>query len=84
MICCECEKARNKECPIVEMAYSQKFEVNKCENFCEIDGYKYKHLIENEPFFKLIYEYFTDNVSDETKDAMVKAIINTGRKYGQK
>lgn len=77
MICYRCKNVRT--CDWVRFACKEEFEISKCENFSEMNEYKYKHIAANEALLKLIYDYFTDNVDghslDEAKEAITRTIM---------
>lgn len=53
------------------------FEIFKCKNYDEGSKYKYRLIAKNDNLLRLIYDYFTDNVSGEYSDEEVKEAITS-------
>lgn len=77
MICYHCNNV--EACDLFRKAYSisKDFEINQCKNYDEASKYKYRLIAKNDDLLRLIYDYFTDNVSGEHSDEEVKEAITS-------
>lgn len=77
MICYHCKNV--DACSLFRQAYSmfEDFEIFKCKNYDEGSKYKYRLIAKNDNLLRLIYDYFTDNVSGEYSDEEVKEVITS-------
>lgn len=77
MICYHCNNADT--CFLLRHMYSmsEDFDIRQCKNYDEASKYKYKLIAKDDELMRLIYDYFTDNVSGDHTDEEVKRAITS-------
>ncbi len=82
MICYHCKNIYN--CKTFQTLYdtSKDFNINHCTNYKCDDVYKYRRIAEHDDLMHLVYDYFTNQITDvnlndnEIKDAITRAMWN--------